>query len=132
MGWRAQRREGADKRRHFDDDVAIVMRETGQGAEDDDGTTEFFANFPNEGGFRDLVGLDFSAGEFPLQRQMLVRRALRDKDEAGRVRQDGADDGNGWRLGHGMKSGQASQEERFGGLGHQSSVLMALGTQAAG
>lgn len=132
MGWRALWRQGADEGRHFDDDLPIVVREAGEGAEDDDVAAEFFVNLPDEGGFGGFIGLDFSAREFPFQRQVFVRGALRDQDAAGGVFQDGADNRNGWGLRHGMKGGRASHEERFGPLCHQSSAFITLGTQAAG
>ena len=90
-----RRGEAADKRKHCNDDVAVVVREAREGAKNGDFATEFFAELAGESGFGGLAGLDLAAGKFPFEREVFVRRALRDEHAAGGVLDDGADDGNG-------------------------------------
>ena len=92
--------ECANKRQHFDDDGFVVVSETGQGSDDDYLAAEFLADFTNDRSRSIFTRLDFAAGEFPFERQMLMRGALRQKQ--GTVMLDEcADDWNGTRLGHG-------------------------------
>lgn len=80
------------------------MAEGGQGAEPLDFDAEFLAELADQGGHGGFVRLDFSAGEFPFQREVLVRGTLRDEHAAGAVNNDGGDDGNGFGFGHGGRN----------------------------
>lgn len=91
--------ERAHERDHLNDDGAVVVDEAGEGARDDHGAAELFLDFPHDGVRGDFAGLDFATGEFPFQREKLVRRALGEQ-HAALVFDQGADDGNGRRGGH--------------------------------
>ncbi len=87
--------EAADKREQFDPQVAVVVEDGREGADDGGVAAEFLAEFAAQGGFRGLAGFDFAAGEFPLEREVFVRRALGDEDGAGGVFDDGTGDRKG-------------------------------------
>ena len=101
MGRWAGGREAADEGKHFDDDVAVVVGEAREGTDDEDVAAEFFAEFADERVIGRLAGLDFAAGEFPFQREVLVRGALGDEHATSGVLEDGADDGDGGGRRHG-------------------------------
>lgn len=91
--------EAADKRKHLDDDAAVVVDEGQEGVADDDLATEFLAQLAGEGGFGRLTGFNLAAGKLPFQGEVFLGRALGDEDLAGPVFEDGADDGERGRLG---------------------------------
>ncbi len=88
-------REPADEGMHRDHDVAVVVFKDGQRADDFDLDAEFLAEFAGEGGGGRFVRLDFSAGKFPLEGEVLVRGALGDEHAARAVLEDGGDDRKG-------------------------------------
>jgi len=100
--------EPAEVGDHFDDDSAVVMREAGQRVEIGQFASEFFADFPKQGGAGVFGGFDLAAGEFPFKGKMLVGRPLGEEDAAGRVDDNGGDNGN--RGGHGVEGGRRRTE----------------------
>lgn len=86
--------QGADERDHLDEDGRIVVPKSRQGAGDGDFAAEFLADFTDNGGGGIFAGLDLAAGEFPFARQMLVRGALGQQQQAGAL-DHGANDGDG-------------------------------------
>ena len=70
------------------------MDETREGLGDGDIAAELLPDFANNGGGGIFAGLNLSPGEFPLERQVFVRRSLCDKD-ASVLLDHGADDWNG-------------------------------------
>jgi hypothetical protein len=97
------------ERNHFDNDGAVVVHETRQGSRDGNCAAEFLMDFADDGGGGILAGLDLAAGEFPFERQQLVRRALGEQHEPGAF-DDGTDDGDGRRGGHGLWLNKARKE----------------------
>ena len=89
----------ADERDHLNDDGLIVVQKGRQRPRDADVATELLADFTDDGRGGILAGLDLAAGKFPFERQVFVGRAL-GKKQAAVPLDDGADDGNGSRVGH--------------------------------
>jgi hypothetical protein len=69
--------------------------ELGQRADYFDLDAELFAEFASEGGGRRFAGFDLAAGEFPFQREVFVRRALRDEHATSGVFDNSGNDGDG-------------------------------------
>ena len=58
---------------HGDDDVAVIVDEAREGAEQVDFVAEFLAEFARERGGGRFAGFDLTAGKLPFQREVLVR-----------------------------------------------------------
>ena len=58
---------------------------------DGDLDADFFAEFADEAVFEGFVGLDFAAGEFPEEAEVIAGAALGDKELAGAENQAGGD-----------------------------------------
>jgi putative nucleotidyltransferase with HDIG domain len=100
LGLRAGGAETAGEREHLDENRPVIVNEARVRLENFDVTPELFADFAHERGGGSLPGLDFAAGEFPFEREVLVRRTLGDEHVAVTF-DDGASDGNGASGGHG-------------------------------
>lgn len=86
--------EAAEEGQHPDHDGGVVVFVGGKRADELNVAAELFTDFADEGRRGFFVGLDLAAGELPLEAEVFVRRALRDKNAPGVVRQQRADDGN--------------------------------------
>jgi len=95
MGRGAAGGEPGDEGDHRDHNGAVVVVETRERAEDFNGDAELLADFAGEGSLGGFPGFDLAAGKLPLEREVLVRGALRDEHAAGTVLNDGADDRDG-------------------------------------
>lgn len=95
VGRGAAGRKAADEGKHLDDNVAVIVGEARQRADDGDIAAEFLTEFAGECGLGGFARLDLAAGKFPLEREVLVGGTLGEENPAGGVLQDGADDRKG-------------------------------------
>ena len=97
--WGAARCEPADERKHLNRHGAVVVREDWQRPDDRNRAAEFLVDFADQCGGRFFTGFNLSAGEFPFQPEVLVRRPLGDEHLPESVLDHGTDDRNGFRHG---------------------------------
>ena len=92
-------RQGAHEGYHFNEHGFVVVQKTRQGARNHNLTAKLLADFADDGGGGILPGFDLAAGEFPLERQVLVGGTLGDEQPT-LLRNHGADNGDGINGGH--------------------------------
>lgn len=83
--------EGATEEAEADGFFGVGVGDFFDLAANGDLDAEFFAEFANEAMFEDFVGLDFAAGEFPEEAEVIAGAALGDEELAGAENEAGGD-----------------------------------------